>query len=524
MSDLFLDARVLAQASVAPEAPAVGVPGRWLAYGELARTVRQLTASLQARGIGPGDFVLNALPAGIASVTAGLAIQRAGACLVEVSANWGSAALANVAATARPQHAFIQARDGALFTGLDVTWETLWMLDSECSATPALTGGGSLIPLDENGAAREEEHEERPVDRSPDDLALLLFTSASTGNARAVMLTHRNIAANSTSIVSYLTLTAADRVMSILPLSYSYGRSLLQTHLWVGASICFDDRMMYPRLVLEAVGAERCTGFAGVPLTFETLRRRCDPRTVRMPALRYVTQAGGRMAADLRAWGHDVFAPAVFYVMYGQTEATARLAYLPPDRFAAKPDSIGIPIPGVELRVVDDHGLDVDAGVTGELVARGENVCRGYFGAPEATREILKNGWLWTGDLGRRDEDGFFFIVGRKRTMLKVSGHRFSPTEVEERLAQHPDVREVCVVGAPNAVTGEAPWAFVVMDTSVEPSALRRFCAEALPRFKVPSTVVALDALPRNIAGKVCRGELEEQARRASPDQWNENI
>ena len=108
--------------------------------------------------------------------------------------------------------------------------------------------------------------------------------------------------------------------------------------------------------------------------------------------------------------------------------------------------------------------------------------------------------------------------------MLKVSGHRFSPTEVEERLAQHPDVREVCVVGAPNAVTGEAPWAFVVMDTSVEPSALRRFCAEALPRFKVPSTVVALDALPRNIAGKVCRGELEEQARRASPDQWNENI
>ena len=150
---------------------------------------------------------------------------------------------------------------------------------------------------------------------------------------------------------------------------------MLQTHLWVGASICFDDRIMYPRLVLEAVGAERCPGFAGVPLTFETLRRRCDPRTVRMPALRYVTRRAAGWPADLRAWGHDVFAPAVFYVMYGQTEATARLAYLPPDRFAAKPDSIGIPIPGVELRIVDDHGLDVDAGVTGELVARGENVC-----------------------------------------------------------------------------------------------------------------------------------------------------
>ena len=522
MTDVFLDARVLAHATTAPEAPAVGVPGRWLTYGELAATVRRLTASLQVRGVGPGDFVLNVLPAGIASVAAGLAVQRAGACLVEVSRDWGSAALANVVATTRPRHAFIHERDGVLFTGLDVSWETLWMLDSDPRATPMLTDVSNVIRWNETGAARDDEHPEQPVHRCPDDLTLLLFTSASTGNARGVMLTHRNIAANCASIVSYLTLTAADRVMSILPLLYSYGRSLLQTHLWVGGSICFDDRIMYPRRVLEAVGAERCTGFAGVPLTFELLRRRCNPRTVRMPALRYVTQAGGGMAAELRAWAHDVFAPAKFYVMYGQTEATARLAYLPPDRFAAKPDSIGVPVPGVELRVVDDRGVDVDAGVTGELIARGENVCRGYLGAPDATREILKDGWLWTGDLARRDEDGFFFIVGRRRTMLKVSGHRYSPTEVEERLAQHPGVREACVVGAPNALTGEAPWAFVVVDATVEPSTLRRYCAEALPPFKVPRAVVVLDALPRSVAGKVRRAELEEQAHRASLSEWAE--
>jgi acyl-CoA synthetase (AMP-forming)/AMP-acid ligase II len=389
------------------------------------------------------------------------------------------------------------------------------MLQSDTHASAALRDVSIAIPLNENGAPRDEGYEERPVDRSPDDLTLLLATSASTGTPRMVKITHRNIGANCESIVAYLELRAADRAMSILPLSYSYGRSVLQTHLWVGGSVCFDDRFMYPRRVLEAVGAERCTGFAGVPLTFELLRRRCDPRTVSMPALRYVTQAGGSMAGELRAWAHDAFAPAKFFVMYGQTEATARLAYLPPDQFAAKPDSVGVPIPGVEFRIVDDQGRDVGVGGTGELIARGENVCGGYLGAPDATREILRNGWLWTGDLARRDEDGFFFIVGRKRTMLKVSGHRFSPTEVEERLAQHPAVREACVVSAPDTVTGEAAWAFVVMDAPIEPSTLRRFCAAALPPFKVPRAVVRLDTLPRSVAGKIRRAELEDQARRA---------
>ena len=133
------------------------------------------------------------------------------------------------------------------------------MCDAAVSATPPLRDVNAVIALNDSGAPHEEDYDEQPVNRSPDDVALLLSTSASLGTARTVMLTHRNIAANCASIVSYLELTAADRVMSILPLSYSYGRSLLQTHLWVGGSVCFDDRFMYPRRVLEAIGAERCT-------------------------------------------------------------------------------------------------------------------------------------------------------------------------------------------------------------------------------------------------------------------------
>lgn len=512
---LFLDERVAAYGETAPDAPSVGTPAGWQTYGELAARVRHLAASLQARNIGPGTFVLNALPNSVASVVAGLAIQRAGACLVEVNRDWGGAFIAKIARATDARHAIVHTRDAALLGATDVNWRALWVVRPERSSpgTPAVEGLGNVVSLDERATPLEAEGHFRAVPRSLDDLSLLLFTSASTGEPRGVMLSHRNVAANTTSIVQYLGLGSSDRVLSILPLSDRYGRSLLQTHLWVGASIFFDHRFMYPRKVLQALAEERCTGFAGVPQTFEILRRKCDPLSVALPHLRYVTQAGGAMATEVRKWVHGTFAPAQFYVMYGQTEATSRLAYLPPERFVDKPDAIGVAIPGVELRVVDDQGREVCADGVGNLIARGDNVCQGYFGAPEETDKILKNGWLWTGDLARRDADGYFFVVGRTRTMLKVSGHRFSPEEVEERLGQHPAVTEACVVGVPDPVTGEAASAFVVLGMAVDPAALRRFCAEALPSYKVPKNVVAIDALPRSAAGKVRRAELEKQAR-----------
>jgi long-chain acyl-CoA synthetase len=515
---LFLDERILEHARAAPNAPAVGTPGGWQTYEELASQVQLLAASLQARRIGPGTFVLNLLPNGIASVGAGLAIQRVGACLVEINRDWGSAYIANIARITKARHAFVDGRDRELIGAMNLDWEAIWWMRPEAPSEGGLPAfGTNILALDERGTV-EPGREPNVLGRSPDDLALLLFTSASMGQSRGVMLSHRNIAANSESIVQYLGLSASDRVMSILPLSYSYGRSLLQTHLWVGGSIFFDHRFMYPRLVLESIARERCTGFAGVPMTFQVLRRNCNPRSVQMPSLRYVTQAGGAMTVEVRTWVRDAFAPAQFYVMYGQTEATARLAYLPPERFADKPNAVGIAIPGVELRVVDDEGRDVAVGVVGNLVARGDNVSRGYFEAPEETREILKAGWLWTGDLALRDADGYFFIAGRKRAMLKVSGHRFSPEEVEHRLSQHPAVDEACVVGAPDPVSGEVAWAFVVLKAAVDSVALRRFCAETLPTFKVPKNVVTFDALPRSPAGKVRRAELEEYARKAAAD------
>jgi len=283
--------------------------------------------------------------------------------------------------------------------------------------------------------------------------------------------------------------------------------------------VFLDDRFAFPQVVLEALAAEGCTGFAGVPQTFELLRKGTDPSSLAMARLRYVTQAGGAMAQDTIAWARRAFAPAQLFVMYGQTEATARLAYLPPDRAADKPGSIGIPIPGVELRVVDADGRALPDGQVGELVARGDNVTPGYLDEPEATAAILRDGWLWTGDLAFRDPDGFFYHRGRTREILKIGGHRASPVEIEHVIGSHPDVHDAAVIGVSDPVAGEVPIAFVVLREGATPSEadVRRFCQERLPAYAVPRQFVLVASLPRSDSGKLLRAELQElHARQAS--------
>jgi acyl-coenzyme A synthetase/AMP-(fatty) acid ligase len=263
-------------------------------------------------------------------------------------------------------------------------------------------------------------------------------------------------------------------------------------------------------VVLEALASEGCTGFAGVPLTFELIRRQVDVSSIAFPRLRYLTQAGGAMAPDTVAWARRAFHPARLFVMYGQTEATARLAYLPPEFGEEKPGSMGIAIPGVELRVVDEAGHELPAGGTGHLIARGDNVTLGYLDEPEETAAILRDGWLWTGDLALRDEEGFLFHRGRARELLKIGGHRVSPVEIEQVVAQHPDVAEAAVVGTPDALMGERAVAFVVArpGAALSVEGLRRFCQERLPAYQVPARFTAVAALPRNEAGKLLRAEL----------------
>ncbi len=517
MRSPFLTDWVQEHAEQRPQAPALATAALRLTYRDLAERVGSLAGHLAASGVGAGDRVLVALAHTPGTVVASLAVQQVGAIPVEVSREWPAAIQAGIAEQACARVALVCGRDARTWGAVHAqrAFDRLWVVHGGplgASLVELLRGAPHQLVLEDGRLDPSLGPPPPPPLRSlaPDAPALVLYTSGSTGRPRGVVQTWRNLEANTRSIVQFLGLRSDDRALLVLPLHYCYGRSVLQTHLYVGGSLFLDNRFAFPRVVLEALGAEGCTGFAGVPLTFEIIRRQVDVRTLSLPRLRYLTQAGGAMSLETTAWVREAFRPTPLYVMYGQTEATARLSYLPPRFGADKSGSIGIAIPGVTLKVVDDDGTELPWGETGHLVARGDNVTPGYLEAPEETAAILRDGWLWTGDLAVRDADGFLFHRGRSKEILKIGGHRVSPGEIEQVIARHPEVAEVAVIGVEQELKGEVAAAFVVGRGGRSPvgADLQRFCREHLPAYMVPTTVTVVEALPRNQAGKLLRGEL----------------
>jgi acyl-CoA synthetase (AMP-forming)/AMP-acid ligase II len=508
-----------------PEAPAVDTPNHRLTYGDLAERVAALAGFLAAAGVRPGERVLVALPNTPATIVASLAVQASGAAVVEVNREWPAETLAAVVAQTGVRHAFVLGRDARAWGGIAAAGgiERFWVVHGGALPERLLQdlGKPATLVLDDgrsDPALGPAPAQPRPS-LHPEQPALILYTSGSTGRPRGVIQTYRNVDANTRAIVEYLQLGPGDRALLVLPLYYCYGRSVLQTHLFAGGSLFLDGRFAFPRVVLEALGTEGCTGFAGVPLTFEIIRRQVDVSALSFPRLRYLTQAGGAMAPETIDWVRQAFQPARLFVMYGQTEATARLSYLPPERAAEKRGSIGVPIPGVELRVVDDEARELPAGTTGHLVARGDNVTPGYLDDPEETAAILRGGWLWTGDLALRDQDGFFFHRGRSKEILKIGGQRVSPVEIEQVVAQHPDVAEAAVVGMPDQLKGEVPVAYVVPRSgcTLDHASLSVHCRARMPLYRVPARFTSVAALPRNEAGKLLRAKLAELAAGEAP-------
>lgn len=321
--------------------------------------------------------------------------------------------------------------------------------------------------------------------------AEIIFTSGSTGIPKGVMLSHKNIMANTQSILEYLQLTSNDRMLVVLPFYYCYGLSLLHTHLRIGGSVVFNNSFIFLGTVINNLRDYHCTGFAGVPSHFQILLRNSDSfKNTEFPALRYVTQAGGKLPPvfidEFKASHPNV----KFIVMYGQTEATARLSYLPPEVYEQKKASIGKGIPGVELKVVTADGDFVKTGETGEVVAKGDNIMMGYFKDKETTDTIIKNGWLYTGDLGHVDEDGYIFLTARKKEIIKVGGKRVSPKEIENVILQLPEVIDCTVEGVADDLLGEAIKATVTVRKDKWENAgveyMKAHCAKHLALFKIP--------------------------------------
>ncbi len=495
-----------------PSKEAVVYAGGRVTYAELRARARTLSAWLIERRLEPGDRVAILTDDARDYISTYFGVLMAGGTVVPLNTQTSSRLLASqigccqaaVLVTHRKFLKVVEAAETARSIGAIAV----------AGGRPEGRRSANWVDLDAVfGSARDDawsDIELAPI--SPSSIAQIIFTSGTTAEPHGVMLRHSSLVANTNSIVHYLRLTEHDRLMVVLPFAYSYGNSLLLTHVAVGGSLVINQSFLYPNMVLEQMIGERVTGFSGVPSTYAILLNRSAIRQYRFPDLRYVTQAGGPMPAKL---GHELkglLKQADIYIMYGQTEASARLSYLEPENLFRKAGSIGKAIPGVTLRVLHPDGRPVAVGEVGEIVASGDNIMAGYWSEPELTARVLRQGALWTGDLAKIDEDGYLYIVGRRGDMIKSGSHRISPREIEDVLLEHPAVQEAAVVGVGDNVLGEMIKACVVVKEGATCGRqdVLLHCHKHLPSYMVPHQVAFLAELPKTPNGKIRVAELRE--------------
>lgn len=347
------------------------------------------------------------------------------------------------------------------------------------------------------------------IDVEPQDLASIIYTSGSTGTPKGVMLSHNNILVNTRSICQYLNLTKKDVQMVVLPFFYVMGKSLLNTHFAIGGTVVINNKFAFPASVIKQMVDEKVTGFSGVPSTYAYLLHRSplEKNRDKLTSLRYCSQAGGHMSKQIKQDLRRVLPDHTeIFIMYGATEASARLTYLEPSRFNDKIESIGKAIPDVTVKVLDENGIEIPAEKVGEIVGSGANIMQGYYKDPETTAKVLDSNGYHTGDLGYRDEEGFLYLVGRMDNLLKVGGHRINPQEVEDVIMETGRVVEVAVIGIPDELLGNRLIAILVpVDNNTTPNQILELCATRLSRNKLPSEIKTVKSLPKHPSGKIDR-------------------
>jgi len=426
---------------------------------------------------------------------------------------------------------------GGIAVGLNTALKDPDLLDllRRCDARAALLGataGRLSQPLAEAGvvvpatsawqSAGGATGAPSPVAIRPADGAAIIFTSGTTGEPKGVLLSHGSLAANVAGVQSTVPMRPDDVTLCALPFHYAFGGSVLHTHMTLGATLVLENSLMYPQQILRRMAACRVTAFYGVPSSYYLLMDQVQLHGASLSALRYCALAGGPMDPS-RIERFCALLPHVgFWVMYGQSEACSRLTTLNAADRQRKAGSVGLPLPGVSLRIAGRDDRTLPPGEVGEVCARGPNIMQGYWRAPEETAAVLRGGWLRTGDLGYLDADGYLYLQGRIREIIKVGAHRVAPQEIERVIQGVPGVVECAVVAQEDALLGEAVRACVVAPGA--DARLRReilgACRERLALYKVPKQVVFMASLPRTASGKVRKHLL--RATRTANSAWSE--
>ena len=507
-------------AELRPEAPALRHRAASLVYGRLAAAVDACAAGLVDLGLDRHERVAVFLPKQFESVIAMFGAARAGLVFVPVNPILKAAQVEHILRDCNvrvlitsPERA--ETLQESLGRCADI--RHLVLVSSASVTSPTGSGLHSLSWSELLSAGTGKTH--RVIDA---DMAAILYTSGSTGKPKGVVLSHRNMVTGAHSVAQYLQNTVEDRLLAVLPFSFDYGFSQLSTAFSVGASVILME-YLFARDILKLAAQERATALAGVPPIWSQLADLEWPGEA-VGSIRYITNSGSAMpAATLQKLRRSLPRTQVF-LMYGLTEAF-RSTYLPPSEIDRRVGSMGKAIPDAEIMVVRPDGTRCDPGEPGELVHRGSLVALGYWNDPEKTAErfrpaparlgglVLEEIAVWSGDMVKTDEDGYLYFVGRHDEMIKVSGYRISPSEVEEVLFATGLVAEAAAVGIPHPTLGQAIVVVAAPAPGKQPDteALLAVCRKELPTFMMPALVDWREQLPRNPNGKYDRARLRAE-------------
>lgn len=496
-----------------PDKCALVQDDRRATYAELDAAANCLATWMIVKGVDPGNRVVILLANSLEYVVSYYAILKAGAVAVPLNPDLKLSGLKPILESLEPKMMILTERQHGVIGELDVCGTGLNLLLVSGDQTRSAQDEVS-VQARWNDVVRADASAPPAISINASDLSSIIFTSGSTGAAKGVMLTHRNIVANADSIIQYLQLTSNDIQMVVLPFFYVMGKSLLNTHFAVGGRVVINNRFAFAASVINQMVEEKVTGFSGVPSTYAHLLHKSPLASYRdrLGSLRYCSQAGGHMARTTKEALLEILPKQTqLFVMYGATEASARLSYVEPERLIDKIDSIGRPIPGVTMSVLGEDGAELSPGQVGEIVARGANITSGYWRDADATQAALSEHGYHTGDLGYCDQDAYLYLTGRKDHQLKVGGHRINPVEIEEALMATGLAVEVSVLGLPDPLLGNKLVAVVVaIDQTVDARKILSLCSKKLPKHKLPQDVLFVKSLPKSGAGKVDNKRCEE--------------
>jgi amino acid adenylation domain-containing protein len=497
-----------------PDKVALVCDERQLTYAQIEEQTNRVGNGLLSLGVHRGDRVAVWLPNSVEAVIAIFGILKAGATFTVINPSTKPGKLARVLTNCTARALFAPAQRGAQVASLFDTVPSM--------RSAVLCGKGSAQAADEHAGVTSfsqllDEYASTPAPCPPIDvdLACLIYTSGSTGEPKGIMSTHANVSFAASSIIEYLENTPDDIVINVLPLSFDYGLYQLLMVFKFGGTLVLERSFAYPSAVLRRIEQERVTGLPGVPTLFAILLE-LDLNRFDLSSLRYLTNTAAALPVEHVRRLRDALPWARLYSMYGLTECK-RTLYLPPEELDRRPGSVGIPIPGTEVWIEDEHGYRLGPGEVGELVVRGSHVMQGYWNNPEATSKWFRPGsypaerLLYTGDLFRMDEDGFLYFVARRDDIIKSRGEKVAPKEVEQVLYQLPGVVDVAVVGVVDELLGQAIKAFVVCsdDHKLAEKDVFRHCSQHLEDFMMPRYVEICDSLPKTPSGKTHRLKLE---------------